>query len=386
MTKKEIKLCVACTALVAALLFMLLQASTLKASAELEKTTGAPDKQQMQAAPQEKTAEQVFKNIQVFKGLPASQLRPSMSFIAASLGVRCDYCHINPWENDSKQTKQTARKMIQMMRDINLENFGGRSVVNCATCHNGQPRPLSIPPIASAPLRQNITNDKNSAPLPTVEQVFDNYIKALGGRAALDHLTTRFVKAAETGTDGSTATVETYLKAPLKMVATTTPSPPAKNIYVQVFDGERGWGLVNGTRVTPLMETELAQATRDAEFYKGLSYFKGEFARISLKGREKMGGRDVYVIEGTNNEAFREELFFDAATWLLVRRYGEIKTVLGPLPFQVDYEDYREVDNIKLPFTVRWSLPGNGWTDRIVEIKHNVKIEEQKFKVAPGKQ
>jgi hypothetical protein len=84
-------------------------------------------------------------------------------------------------------------------------------------------------------------------------------------------------------------------------------------------------------------------------------------------------------VASLRSSAFREELFFDAATWLLVRRHGEIKTALGPLPFQVDYEDYREVDSITLPFTVRWSLPGNGWTDKVVEIKHNVRVDERKF-------
>ncbi|HEU5235932.1 MAG TPA: hypothetical protein VFU37_02255, partial [Pyrinomonadaceae bacterium] len=38
-----------------------------------------------------KTAEQVYKNIQVFKGLPASELEPTMAFISGSLGVKCNH-------------------------------------------------------------------------------------------------------------------------------------------------------------------------------------------------------------------------------------------------------------------------------------------------------
>ena len=136
----------------------------------------------------------------------------------------------------------------------------------------------------------------------------------------------------------------------------------------------RRTGRWHRTRVLPL-----AQATRDAEFYKGLSYFRGEFAHITLKGKERIGEREAYVIQGMNTEDFYEKLFFDTKTGLLVRRYGELKTALGPLPFQADYEDYREVDGVKLPFTIRWSLPGNGWTDRISEIKHNAPVDDTKF-------
>src|ERR1700752_2858726 len=60
----------------------------------------------------DKPAEQVYKNIQVFKGLPASQLLGAMNFMAGSLGVGCNHCHIvNQFAKDDKPTKQTARKM-----------------------------------------------------------------------------------------------------------------------------------------------------------------------------------------------------------------------------------------------------------------------------------
>jgi hypothetical protein len=375
MSKEKIKRYVVGVALSLALCVLLVNTTTERARAGREEA--------VKQAEQEKPAEQVFKNIQVLKGLPASQLRPVMSFMASSLGVSCSYCHINPWDSDSKPTKQTARKMILMMRGINQENFGGRLVVNCATCHKGQATPLSVPPFASekSPSTPKVESKeaKDSAPLPTVEQVFDNYVKALGGKAALDHLTTRVVKATESVTDGSTNTIEVYLKAPLKMVSITTPSAAPKNVYTQGVNGSVAWGQTNKGRVVQLEGTELAQATRDAEFYKGISYFKGEFSHITVKGREQIDGRDVYVIEGMNTEDFRERLYFDAKTWLLIRRYGEIRTAFGPLPLQADYEDYRDVDGVKLPFTVRWSLPDTGWTDKTTEIKHNVAIEDEKF-------
>src|SRR5438128_1717018 len=66
--------------------------------------------------PESKTAEQVYKNIQVLGGLPASQLDGVMYFMSASLGVGCAYCHTSQLEGDEKSAKLTTRRMIQMMR------------------------------------------------------------------------------------------------------------------------------------------------------------------------------------------------------------------------------------------------------------------------------
>src|SRR5262245_39876127 len=101
-------------------------------------------------AAQEPPAEQLSKNIQVLKGLPASQMLTVMHLMRTALGVRCDYCHITEtgkfWMDD-KPPKQVARKMITMVSEINKANFGGRPIVTCNTCHRGQTKPAAIAPI-----------------------------------------------------------------------------------------------------------------------------------------------------------------------------------------------------------------------------------------------
>src|SRR5215203_2419384 len=60
------------------------------------------------AARQEKTLGQTGKNVKVLTDLPESQTFLVMNFISASLGVRCDYCHVNGggdkwvWESDAR--------------------------------------------------------------------------------------------------------------------------------------------------------------------------------------------------------------------------------------------------------------------------------------------
>jgi photosynthetic reaction center cytochrome c subunit len=96
-----------------------------------------------------KTAEQVFKNIQVLKGTPADQLQPAMQFISNSLGVECEFCHVQgAFEKDDKKAKLTARQMIEMQMAINKANFKDRTEVTCFSCHRGAHDPVGVPIIA----------------------------------------------------------------------------------------------------------------------------------------------------------------------------------------------------------------------------------------------
>src|ERR1700686_4050653 len=99
-------------------------------------------------APVPKKAEEQFKNIQVLKGVPAEQIFPTMQFITASLGVECEFCHVqNAFEKDDKKTKQTARKMVEMMFAINKDDFEGHREVTCYSCHRGSAHPQAIPAV-----------------------------------------------------------------------------------------------------------------------------------------------------------------------------------------------------------------------------------------------
>ena len=99
-------------------------------------------------AAESKTAEEAFKNITQLKGTPSGQLGPAMQFIAASLGVNCEFCHVQgKMELDDKGAKKTAREMMAMTAAINKNSFGGRQQVTCYSCHRGSPRPVNTPPV-----------------------------------------------------------------------------------------------------------------------------------------------------------------------------------------------------------------------------------------------
>lgn len=338
-------------------------------------TRGRADK-----SSQVKTAEQVYKNIQVFKGMPASELDAAMAFISGSLGVRCNYCHVNPFDKDDKPQKLAARRMIQMVFDLNKGSFNGQAAVSCYTCHRGQPLPISVPAVGQNLWQQPNQAAKEVSPLPTIEQILEQYVQAVGGREAVEKVTSRVLKGSRVGADGVLVPEEVYSKAPNKLLVIT--SYP-KQVFRTGFNGTQGWAQSN-EMARDLPAEMLAQIRREAKFYKE-TRLKELYSKLSVAGRALVGEREAYVVEATPADGGSpEKLYFDVQTGLLVRKYSEAKTVLGQFPTQTDYEDYREVDGVKLPFTIRWSIPGRSWGRKITEVKQNVPVDDAQFNSPAG--
>jgi hypothetical protein len=320
-------------------------------------------------------AQQRFKNIQIFKDLPATQLEPTMAFISGSLGVRCGYCHVaNQFDKDDKPTKLAARRMIQMVLDINKGSFNGQQAVSCYTCHRGKPTPVSVPAVG-----QNLWAPVAPSPapetLPSVKQILDRYVQALGGADALSKINTRIAKGSRIGADGVLVPEEVHQKAPDKLL-TITSYPQV--VFSNGFNGTVVWGHSSREGATPLPDQLVVQIKRDAVFNKELKT-EQLYSSLTVLGKISVRDADAYVIEAKPADGPVEKLFFDVKTGLLVRRYTESDTPLGKLPLQTDYEDYRDVDGIKQPFLIHWSFPGRVWGRKIDEIKQNVPLDDTKF-------
>jgi photosynthetic reaction center cytochrome c subunit len=321
------------------------------------------------------TAEQRFKNIQIFKNLPATQLDPTMAFISGSLGVRCNYCHVpNQFDKDDKPQKLAARRMIQMVLDINKGNFNGQNAVTCYTCHRGKPTPVSVPAVG-----QNLwapgSPSSAAETLPSVKQILDRYVQALGGADALNKINTRIAKGSRIGADGVLVSEEVYQKAPDKLL-TITSYPQV--VFSNGYNGAAAWGHSSRDGATPLPDQLVAQIKRDAVFNKDLK-LEQLYSSLTVLGKTPVRDVAAYVVQAKPADGPVEKLFFDVKTGLLVRRYTESDTPLGKLPLQTDYEDYRDVDGVKQPFLIHWSFPGRVWGRKIDEIKQNVPLDDAKF-------
>jgi hypothetical protein len=348
-----------------------------------------------QAPPQEKPVEQTRKNIQVLKGLPESQLFSLMNFVSASLGVRCNYCHVNNggdnwvWDSDDKESKRTARQMMRMVLDINKNNradFRG-GAITCYTCHRGQTTPLHLPPLPLAQSGHESEGEASAAkakePLPAAEQVISKYVAAVGGRERVARLKTRVLKGMREASQGRNWPMEVYLKGPDKFLAVIT--IPQQGVVQQGYDGGVGWLKNPGTqRLASADELEALKQT--AALYEVIKV-KEAPSELKLVGRERVGEREAYVLQSTRSNRIAERLYVDVESGLLLRKLVLTDTVLSPIPEQIDFEDYRDVDGVMLPFTIRISNIDTWFssTRRFTEVKHNGSIDDARFKMPSPK-
>ena len=326
-----------------------------------------------------KPAEQVFKNIQVMKGIPSDQIRPAMQFISASLGVECEFCHTRgAFDGDDKKPKQTARKMIQMQMAINKNSFDGKREVTCYSCHHGQHDPVAIPVISDEPpKRPEQPKPGEAAPaLPTAGQVFDKYLQAVGGADALKKITTRSQTGSLSAGVGHSAAVQVLSKAPNKRATAVN---QLEGVSITAYDGQEGWtGVPGGRRPKDMTRAETDAFSLDADFYFPIDV-KTMFKQTRVRPSEKIGDHDVIQVIGIREGHPPLRLFFDKQSGLLLRMVRYAETPLGRNPTQIDYDDYREDSGVKVPF--RWTIarPAGHFTIQIAAMQQNVPIEDSKF-------
>ncbi len=359
--------------------------------------SNAPINTQMsaQSSPENLPAEKVFTNIQVLKGMRAAEIQGAMSFIASSLGVDCDYCHRQNFGGDTVPAKLRAREMMLMVRGINDGTFHGANVVNCFTCHQGGEKPVSIAPIPAAtavaktPATSADISPTNAATekaaLPSVDQVLDHYVQALGGQAALSNIKTRLIKTNALSGKNPQNVTEIYQTSSGKILRVQ--ASPGYTSWVG-FDGTRAWAQDSQQSYWGILSnSQRNEIMRESEIYQG-SRLRTSYTEVKVAGKEKVGDKDTYVISGISPEGAKEKFYFDAASGLLLRRHVDEPDIFGVLQVESDLDDYRDVDGVKIPYTIRWQSAGRSWgmrtSSKIIDIQNNILIDDDKFAHPPA--
>jgi photosynthetic reaction center cytochrome c subunit len=334
-------------------------------------------------------SEQAFKNIQVLKGIPVDEFMGTMGLFSAALNVCCGDCHVGAggddpkWEADTIPRKQTARRMVTMVNNINRDNFGGAQVVTCWTCHRGSSNPATTPPLDSiygdavvVPPDVLPQATANSG-APSVDQVFDKYIQALGGAQRLAALTSYTEKGTshlfgETQEDPA----EVAAKAP-NLLATVVHQRGGD--LARTWDGRDAWVMLPLTVVGEyqLNAGAMEGAKLDAQmaFPGGLKQF---FRTWRVGFPTTLDGKEVNVLQGVA-PGLLGTFYFDKQTGLLTRMIRMATSVIGRVPTQVDYSDYRPVAGVMMPY--KWTYAWVSGREEYVmtEIQPNAPVDNSKF-------
>ncbi len=363
---------------------------------------------QAPAAPQAPTgplAPEKYKNIQVLTDVPADQLELTMQYFGQATGIQCQGCHVQDpathqftYDKDDNRTKQTARRMISLVKTVNAGNFGVR--IQCATCHQGHNQPpalaMAVPftdeqvaALAAQAARQGRQGQgpgggapaggRGQAPAgPAAADVIAKYVDALGGQAALQKLQSRVM----TGTwvnrqrQSSNVTIEEK-SGKLRRSAQGGPSVG--------FDGSTAWSQDGATvsdltgfpLLTIAQAADLAQPLQLADHYQWQATrparpLPGTQTPVNvLQGAPLVGGTPV----PNTTVAF----YFDATSGLLVRRVISVRTPMGTLSEQTDFADYRAVSGVKMPYSITVATPQTIDALTLTDVKVNTAVDDARF-------
>src|SRR6476620_11232067 len=328
-------------------------------------------------------SDQVFKNIQILKGIPVDQFIDAMGMFSASLGYDCSSCHSQDIHYDRAAFATTtplitrARQMINMMNGLNEANFGGRPRVTCFTCHRGSPNPEDVPSLALQ--YADLVDDPNAMTLVrsrsvTPDQVFAKYMQALGGAQKVAALTS-FTARGTYGcfhTGGADIPIEINAKAPNQRMQIVR-APDAEN--VKTYDGRKAW-VAEGWRPLPLME--LTGGNLEGARIEALTLFpatiKDSFTGWQV-GTAMIDDKPVQVLQGRSaGQPLPVSFYFDESG-LLVRTLRWNRTPVGTVPTQMDFSDYRDVADVKMPFKIVITWTDGQNTIALNQIQANVPID-----------
>jgi hypothetical protein len=372
----------------------------------------APAAALAQNAPPDKPllSEQVFKNVQVLRGISVDDFMETMGIMTAALQFDCSDCHANAgtdrvdWAADTPR-KVTARKMVTMVQKINRENFAGVQMVTCWTCHRNRDRPLVTPRMEVIYGEPDLVQDDvvvSTPGLPSPESILDKYIEASGGAQRLASLKSFVGRGTSVGFGGfgGGGDVEIDAKFPdQRSTIILFKEETGRGDQIRSYDGRAGWVR---TPLNVLGEYQLNGSDLDGARFDAQLSFPGQIKQIltnlktgpptgimdlpgpqsqtSLQKDITLGGtHSVNVVQGTGPRGLLVTLYFDRQTGLLLRelRYG--KSPIGRVPTQIDYADYRDVNGIKLPFRITYAWLDGRDSIELKDIKLNQPIDEAKF-------
>jgi caffeoyl-CoA O-methyltransferase len=198
-----------------------------------------------------------------------------------------------------------------------------------------------------------------SAQPPGVDQVLETYLRSAGGKGAWENVKSISRKGIALPGSGDLP-LEAVAAAPAKWAFSLRLSNG--NLQSHGSDGSRGWETAPAVRLMP----------DDQLLEEGLLYdpflpltLRSHFSRLALKGKERNGDREVWVVEATPAEGRPRTLFFDTATGLLTRAG------------RVTFDDYRRVGEVKVAWLVRY-----GWqVFQYSGVELNAVVEAARFAI-----
>lgn len=224
----------------------------------------------------------------------------------------------------------------------------------------------------------------------TIDELMTKTINALGGDANWRKLASRVTKFEVDFENQGVKGAGTVFEKAANMTATEMTLTALGKQIAEVrehFDGEQGGEITSFSPDEFYTGRRLADVKIESDFY-GLANWKTTLKKAEIKGVEKIGGEDAYVVRFQPENASEITYFISAKTFLPVKKSFIIvsSTSEQKIPISETYAEYRAVDGVMIPFKTTSVNPGMGAVvTYLKEVRHNVAIDDAAFKAKAKK-
>ena len=271
----------------------------------------------------------------------------------------------------NKVIHSRARRLVPVVAALLVTG-----VAPLAPAQSAAPRDAQESQTATTPSAPPATSAAPVLP-QKVDPILESYARAIGGRQAWEKFTSQVLMGTiEVPSMGLTGTILIHEKAPNKFMSAVIVNGA---VFRQGFDGTQGWTDDPKNGLRDQTGAELAESKRGADFLHAFRMGRA-YAKIEVTGAEKIGDRDTWIVEATAPEGGEPtKMYFDTQTGLMLRVISQNHDADGVSQLQEDFEDYRVVDSVRIPFVWRQTNADTTYTLKFSEVHHNVELPDSEF-------
>jgi outer membrane lipoprotein-sorting protein/predicted aspartyl protease len=211
----------------------------------------------------------------------------------------------------------------------------------------------------------------------TLEEILNRHTQALGGKEALEAITSSTSEYELILPGGMTGTQKYYFKYPdklrsemdLKIMQTMT-----------VFDGQKGWTKDPNGQVRELAGAELSDIQMELYFNLYAYLFPDRAkGKVEYLGREEADGINYYVIQVTPEGIDPIKMYLDPQTYLI----DKTVTRRDIVEVTAHYSDYLDFAGIKIASSYRISTgdPAYDMRSALVGVEFNKPLSDELFAI-----
>jgi hypothetical protein len=240
---------------------------------------------------------------------------------------------------------------------------------------------------AQAQLHETPTLPPDPAPQAsdlTIDQLVAKYEAARGGEAKIKAIHTVKMTGEWSSNTGSATPVLVQVAAGrwMRRIAQGSDIKMAN-----VVDGAKTWEMNarNGiTKPTPMSAADGTRFRRIADPQGPLVDAAAKGDKLEVAGRTTWRGAPVYKLKVTYKDGGASDFYLDGKTFLLTRvvSYQFVPQLNKTIAAETAYQDFRDVDGIKYPFSEKVSVPEANFSQSITwsKVEINVPLDEAAFK------